>query len=82
MIERDPENATISDVFRLVHDMRAEMREGFKAASEERQAIRDVVDNDFAGQGQVMQLEGKLAEVQKTLRQHGKKIDALTKGRA
>ena len=51
-------------------------------AAQERQAIRDVVDNDLAGQGQVMALEGKLTDVQKTLRQHGQKIDRLTKERA
>ena len=94
----DTEKATIGDVFRLVNEMRANMAtkddvaglnerfdkvdDRLDEAAAERQAIRDVVDNDLAGQGQVMQLEGKLTDVQKTLRRHGKKIDTLTKERA
>ena len=94
----DTEKATIGDVFRIVNEMRANMAtkddvaglnerfdkvdDRLDEAAAERQAIRDVVDNDLAGQGQVMQLEGKLTDVQKTLRQHGKKIDTLTKERA
>lgn len=46
-------------------------------ARAERQAIRDVVDNDLAGQGQVMALEGKMTEVERATRQNGKKIDRL-----
>lgn len=55
----------------------AEVREMLGAASEERQAIRDVVDNELAGQGQVMSLEGDLTEVKRSLRQLGKKVDAI-----
>lgn len=57
--------------------IQAEMRAGFEKATEERQAIRDVVDNDLAGQGQVMGLEGDIQEMKRTLRQHGKKLDAI-----
>ncbi|MDH3661400.1 MAG: hypothetical protein OEU92_15460 [Alphaproteobacteria bacterium] len=80
----DPEKATIGDLFRLMTEMRGEMGEmrtemntRFDDAAAEREAIRNVVDNDLAGQGQVMTLEGKLTDVQRTTRQNGKKIDKL-----
>lgn len=110
MNEKDPEKATIGDLFRLMTEQRGEMAEmrrdmtdmrgemttrfdevdkrfdevdvKLDQAASERQAIRDVVDNDLAGQGQVMQLEGKLTDVQKTLRKHGKQIETLIKERA
>lgn len=39
-----------------------------KQGAEERQAIRDVVDNDLAGQGQVMALEGQVKEIARTVK--------------
>ena len=47
-------------------------------AAGELEAIRNVVDNDLAGQGQVMALEGKMTEVERATRQNGKKIDRLS----
>ncbi|MGI9501622.1 MAG: hypothetical protein ACR2RE_01025 [Geminicoccaceae bacterium] len=49
-----------------------------EAHTGELEAIRNVVDNDLAGQGQVMTLEGKMTDVQRTTRQNGKKIDKLS----
>lgn len=80
----DPEQATIGDLFRLmtemkrdVSDLRSEMNNRFDEAAAEREAIRNVVDNDLASQGQVMQLEGKMTDLQRTARQNGQKIDKL-----
>ena len=47
------------------------------AAAAEREAIRNVVDNDLASHDQVLRIEGDIVEVKKAQRQHGKKIDTL-----
>lgn len=48
----------------------------------ELEAIRQVVDNDLASYEQVLTLEGKMTDVQKAVRQHGKKLDTLMAERA
>ena len=46
-------------------------------ASAEREAIRNVVDDDLASHDQMLRVEGDIVEIKKTQRQHGKKIDRL-----
>ena len=82
------EEPTITDIFRVVNDMRADVNDlranmatkddvkrlddRFDKVDGELQAIRNVVDNDLASYEQVLTLEGKMTDVQKTVRQHGK----------
>lgn len=47
------------------------------AAAAEREAIRNVVDNDLASHDQMLRIEGDIVEVKKAQRLHGKKIDGL-----
>ncbi|MGI9504405.1 MAG: hypothetical protein ACR2RE_15255 [Geminicoccaceae bacterium] len=102
----ETEQNTLQDLFRVINEMRAETRAGFKEAMADREsirsemregfaktdvqhgevkgelkAIRDVVDNELASQGQVDALEGHLKDVQRTLRQHGKKLDSLERSK-
>ncbi len=78
------EPITLDEVMGAIIALQKSVDSGFEEASAERAelkaeiaAVRNVVDNDLAGQGQVMALEGQMQEVQRTLRQHGKKIDGL-----
>ena len=84
------EDPTIKDLFRVINDMRTDMatkddvkrlNARFDKVDGELQAVRNVVDNDLASYEQVLTLEGKMTNVQKTVRQHGKKIDTLLKER-
>ncbi|MGI9486355.1 MAG: hypothetical protein ACR2RF_10855 [Geminicoccaceae bacterium] len=90
MTDVDPEKATIGDLFRLMTEMRGnmatrddlsevrtEMNARFDEASGEREAIRNVVDDDLASHDQMLRVEGDIVEIKKTQRQHGKKIDRL-----
>lgn len=44
------------------------MRSGFERVDGELEAIRSVVDNDLAGQGQVMALEGQVKEIARAVK--------------
>ena len=75
------EDPTIKDLFRVINEMRADMAtkddvkrldKRFDKVDGELQAIRNVVDNDLASYEQVLTLEGKMTDVQKTVRQHGR----------
>ena len=58
-------------------DTLAEHSAKLDAAAEEREAIRNVVDNDLASHDQMLRIEGDIVEVKKAGRQNGKKIDQL-----
>ncbi|MGI9504991.1 MAG: hypothetical protein ACR2RE_18250 [Geminicoccaceae bacterium] len=75
------DDPTIKDLFRVINEMRADMAtkddvkrldKRFDKVDGELNAIRNVVDNDLASYEQVLTLEGKMTDVQKTVRQHGK----------
>lgn len=84
------DDPTIKDLFRVINEMRADMAtkddvkrlDGrfdevngrFDKVDGELQAIRTVVDNDLASYEQVLTLEGKMTDVQKTVRQHGRML--------
>ena len=75
------EQKTLQDLFRVINDMRGEASTRHDEVKSELKAIRDVVDNELASQGQVDALEGHLKDVQRTLRQHGKKLDDLERSK-
>jgi len=71
------EEITNTDLMAKMVEIHADMKAGLKQAAEERQAIRDVVDHELAGQRQVNQLEEGQRDVLRLLRQQAKKIDTL-----
>ena len=63
-----PEEITNEDLLGKMLEIHADVKAGFKEAAEERQAMRDVIDNDLAGQGQVMALEGHVKEIARAVK--------------
>ena len=62
MVEQ-PDDISLADIMGAIIALQKSVDEGFKRVDGELQAIRQVVDNDLAGQGQVMQIEGQIREL-------------------
>ncbi len=88
------DDPTIKDLFLAINavrgdvkELRDEMNDRFKAVDArfddqdgQLEAIRNVVDNELASQEQVNAVEAHVKDVQRTLRQHGKRLDAIDRG--
>ena len=57
---------TLQLILRTVNDRHKEVMEKLDVAAEERQAIRDVIDNQLAGQKQVNEHERRIKALEST----------------
>ena len=64
----DDREITNEEILGAIIALQKSVDEGFKRTDGELEAIRNVVDNDLAGQGQVMQLEGMMRELKRDVR--------------
>lgn len=70
----------VKAVDKKVDDLRSEMNARFDDQDGQLEAIRNVVDNELASQSQLDAVEAHVKDVQRTLRQHGKRLDAIERG--